>query len=530
MIKSILLVHPNKDIADQLSDRLQAAPGDSRLKLMVDPVRNLEDARTRMEAQVYDLIITHLYLPETSKSRPDTKQRGLNLLKIARNRMQTTPAILITVVSADLRLKQEISEIGRTTDIDEARDSIENIVELATKLLIGEGSEQHLSITFVQRSEDEQWLCQIGDQRGNQTFEGMLVFPDAAVDLLRKSSRDVGNIHEHPAWRDQLKRIGDQLRQILFSSNANLGKRLMAAIKEVGGIDKTRLCFTVSSSVHSIAFEAILVPSQPEVQITGYKPPESEEAPFWMLEAPVYRRMDLIGARPRLPLFEDFRENLNCLIIQAPTSGTALLDDGSSLHLDELRSVPRECSELEKWLRSDPGFLGNGEVCRVSESSLKPGDTFKEYLHGKLDKKEWHIVHYSGHSYYQQPTGKASAGRGYIFLPGDPICPVDVMTFAEWIKDAQLVTLSSCESAEENFAFELVRNLVPAVIGFRWAIQDEIATDFILNCLYPNLFGLRSIEKAFQQARVSAHKECRDQQIWAAPMLIFNEQRVGAVA
>ena len=104
------------------------------------------------------------------------------------------------------------------------------------------------------------------------------------------------------------------------------------------------------------------------------------------------------------------------------------------------------------------------------------------------------------------------------------------MTFAGWIRDAQLVTLSSCHSAEENFAFELVRNFVPAVIGFRWAIEDEIATDFILKCLYPNLFALRSIEKAFQKARAAAHDIYRKQPIWAAPMLIFKEQRVGAVA
>jgi hypothetical protein len=62
---------------------------------------------------------------------------------------------------------------------------------------------------------------------------------------------------------------------------------------------------------------------------------------------------------------------------------------------------------------------------------------------------------------------------------------------------------------------------VPAVLGYRWPVEDQMATDFALK-FYEGLFRVRSIEQAFVDARNRVWKEHGvNEQIWAAPMLVL---------
>ncbi len=73
--------------------------------------------------------------------------------------------------------------------------------------------------------------------------------------------------------------------------------------------------------------------------------------------------------------------------------------------------------------------------------------------------------------------------------------------------------------------FEMARNYVPAVLGFRWDIRDDLAADFAAK-FYENLFRFRSIESAFVAARNSVRRDHGvKEQVWAAPMLVLLDSR-----
>ena len=540
--KEILLVHPNRDIGDQIEDHLKEATQNSPRPVVVDRERNLQDARRRLQSRSYDLVITHLLLPLNSKAMPDDATRGLELLEAVRT-MGKTPGILITVMPADFKLKAAISKIGYIIDIDESGNSIGRIVEAAQGL----AQSDTLSITFVHQfnpdpnATQEIWVCRVG----GETLEGTVVLEKRALMDLTTFSDNLKIPHlGYEQWLKNLNRVGDDLAHLLFNSNAKLAAHLKSRILDAGGVENTRLCFKVSHPVYGIAleaiFEPIFEPPQPQAEIAGFPSPQPPKQAFWMLTAPVYRRFDGgTVAGTRLPLFEQERADLNCLVIQAPTAGEVpdpkfRLPNGKPLKLEQIKSAARECRELEKLLRSDPAILGKGEVCRISDADLAGGGTFEELLRKKLIEKEWHLIHFSGHSTYCPPPNLGGEGKGYIFLPGNPIVPMEAGVFASLVRHAELVTLSSCQSAEENFVVELARNLVPAVLGFRWSVEDEVATDFFLNWFYPKLFSLRAkpgaIEKAFQQAQSEAYRNLTEETIWAAPILILSDQRIGAVA
>jgi hypothetical protein len=84
-----------------------------------------------------------------------------------------------------------------------------------------------------------------------------------------------------------------------------------------------------------------------------------------------------------------------------------------------------------------------------------------------------------------------------------------------------LVYLSSCHSSEENFVFELAKQGIPAVIGFRWDLEDKLAQKYTA-CFYRQLFQHRlKLEQAFLETRKEMHYQHIDNRIWASPMLIM---------
>jgi hypothetical protein len=441
-------------------------------------------------------------------------------LRLFRNLRAKTPAILVTHIAPDLDLKGEINSIGYVLAANESDDGIKGIADAAGVLLKGQSTEQRLTITFVQQEDGKSWYVLLGE-----TPSGYFAIDKDQLKILRERSRRVGK-GDYPNWINTLSDVGKTLTESIF--NPSLKLSLMKAVEDAGGVEETRVLFKPRQAVHEIALEALL---EPKARPLRYEADPKEDVPFWMLRAPVYRRVDVSGmTHPRLPLFEDRREKINCLLIEAPTSGQVSLPDGTTLDLPMISNVETECQGIEKLLKKDPSLIGGGEVCRLSAKMLAQGESFRDRLEAKLKEREWHIVHFAGHSYYARKNSGKAPGKGYVFLPGNPIEPVSVSLFASWIKDAQLVFLTSCHSSEENFVAEMARNEIPAVIGFRWDLEDRSAAEFVVESFYPNLFGLRSIEKAFQAARIDAYKKHREETVWAAPMLIVNEQSVQVAA
>ena len=61
--------------------------------------------------------------------------------------------------------------------------------------------------------------------------------------------------------------------------------------------------------------------------------------------------------------------------------------------------------------------------------------------------------------------------------------------------------------------------MIPAVVGFRWDIEDEQAREYTEK-FYTHLFHQRSIESAFFEARKEMHDARPKEPIWASPVLV----------
>ena len=68
--------------------------------------------------------------------------------------------------------------------------------------------------------------------------------------------------------------------------------------------------------------------------------------------------------------------------------------------------------------------------------------------------------------------------------------------------------------------FELARQKIPAIIGFRWDIIDDQAAEHA-RIFYKYLFKEKSLEYAFLKTRTDMYNRDDKHRIWAAPILIM---------
>jgi CHAT domain-containing protein len=172
---------------------------------------------------------------------------------------------------------------------------------------------------------------------------------------------------------------------------------------------------------------------------------------------------------------------------------------------------------LETYLKNNapPGMIR--KVTRLAKEFLPEKTTFTDWVYQVLKEGPWHLIHYAGHSFVNDD------GDGYLFFPGPNLPnPVKISTLKPYMCDVAKVRfmyLSSCKSSKDDFIFQLASQGVPAILGFRWSIEDEKAKEFALE-FYKDLFEFRSLDRAFLDARCYVHKY-PDNRIWAAPMLIL---------
>jgi hypothetical protein len=118
--------------------------------------------------------------------------------------------------------------------------------------------------------------------------------------------------------------------------------------------------------------------------------------------------------------------------------------------------------------------------------------------------------------------------RGYVFFPGGQdakeesrIKVVDLELLSVWLRTAQsnLVFLSSCYKSREA-AFAFAKQGVPAIIGFQWDVEDDMAAEFT-RVFYRILFGgeKQSLEYVFLKTRQNIYDYREINPIWAAPFL-----------
>lgn len=512
MPKHILLVINDTDTEDIVRDRVKQQLAEHRengeaLWGDFDYARCEEDALQRLEKKQYDLLIIQLGIPKTRETPlAEEERRGLNVLECVKSRGVDLPCIVLTK-HRDSRLNLDMKDFSRCEVVEAGERLEEDLNELLCRSF-----SRRDRVKYEQRHPVDVEIKLETPSRGSYRIkgtypqlycnEGPLTIAEESYKRLLEASEELDELSEEERrferWRKKLCSIGEDLLTELLK-NKDFSRDFFSATSDE--IEKSRIVFNVKEPFYPIPLEAIW---------------DKRKEKFWMLEAPVMRRL------PRqtqvFPLFtteETKNTPINCLIIESPVADYV---DEKVGELRKLHNVPKECEWLESFLTGKEVIkpaVQFARVLRIREGS--GGKSFAERVEETL-RETWHVVHYAGHSYYDKKQKK-----GYVFFPGQPIEKVDIEDFAISLRRTNFVYMSSCHSSESSIVFELARNLIPAIVGFRWDIEDNKAAEHT-RVFYADLFARSlSIEYAFLNARKEMYKKYKNEndKTWAAAMLIL---------
>lgn len=523
----ILLAVPDQDVTDLLRDALSKVALPAGMQMAIYVARHEEQAREYLLDHIdlpYRLVIAYLGLPTNARApRNDKDQRGLALLQALKTIDPQVPSILISPIE-EPSLFRQLQVLGEPIPelVREDSGMFDVIVGFSTSVISGLQTSlptKRLRVTVTLRPGDGGnifgWAISVLNT--GESYQGTLNIREQALQDIVDESIDHPLIKDYPRWERALQRIGRRLREEIFNDNFDFRDRFSELLGSTGNAE---ICFDISRDVHPALLEAMIEPDR----IKEGTDARAHTTPrFWMLKAPVYRRLLRGDGGERYPLFHGkARTPINCLIIESDVNGIVPLirdSDGRSLALGKLENVAKEAEWLQQYLTTMKPSFGLGDIRRINrEEADKLGVSMKELVKSTFQGPiEWHLVHYAGHCYYD-----ANEKSGFLFFPGDPfIDPLHLADFSAWLRKTRFVYLSGCESSEEDFVFELARNSIPAVFGFRWKIRDKLAVEFTKS-FYTNLLErTRSLEYAFLLARREMRSKFVNERIWAAPILIL---------
>jgi hypothetical protein len=512
-MKRFLIAHWNDEMRETLHGALYEAFEEDGERPYIDSRDNKAEALLSCSSQDFDFIIVSLSLAADRK-QPIAPNQGLEFLRLLRRRGHEMPVLLVAPTT-QLEIEYAIREYD---GIPVYEDNTEGTLE---ENVIRRANYSFESPTGIARNRLDIEInladatFSIKDQRSIMHIAetGKLEFHGERLQALTRQLIDKVQGPE-PDWEIHLRELGAQLQRDLFEDPGNLRFRdaywRAKTMTRCSG-DAARIRFVVSEHEQYVfPLEAILMPERPE---------------YWMLQAPLFRTVkeEYPKARPLFQDPKDLRWPINCLLINADTFGTV---DKPQCELARMRRTKDECVWLRRELEKRREELNIGKIRLLSADEPDEDNTpFWDNVTRLLKAEAWHLVHYAGHSYYDEQDK-----TGYIFLPEEDSFtprPIEATDFAsEFCEIPRFVYLSSCESSADDFVFQLARNGIPAVAGFRWGVEENAAYDYAKS-FYKHLFEKRCLEEAFWKARKEIHDD-RDREqnhIWAAAMLVIQTSR-----
>ena len=371
-------------------------------------------------------------------------------------------------------------------------------------LVLGRGDPRkyHLDVDILLNAEPPSRWTMHGPEGATTEDTGM-------IDLRKKDIAELEIMSRNARQADEeyLRLLGQRVYEAIMNpaKSQEFKKKLDDSIELVGGMEHTRIRFSVDAQTQCILLETLVMPDS-----------VTSEFEFCMKRAPIFRKLGARGGRQ--PLFQDpvrREQPIDCLLIQGCAAG---FQAGFPYQREFPPAVggKEEIDWLEEYLdvNRDPFGIGRIKVLRYGQG---PG-SFARVIEDALAEFQYELVHYAGHSWVD-PGGQARLALG-----GGVGELIDVNDFARWAHEAQFVFLNSCQSASTQFVAKLVDRDVPAVIGYAWEVRDGAALAFA-RCFYQELLAggrdRRLLEYSFMAAKQALHTAWPQASHWAAPLLFM---------
>ena len=481
-----------------------------------------KDAEKMISDQNIDLVITDFR--NTSADTEEDVEKGASLLFSAERCGEKIPFILISHIVTP-KLHEVISRRFQCRIVEHGR-SFQGFLKSDCKdFLTSNDTPKPLDkkglVEITMDMDSKLWDYQIrgSNRKKNYSAQGVITMKLKALKQLLAASYEIEeklwDEDNKQAWVNDLEKIGRTIFHELFDNNPHFSRdfyRLDGIMEERRNI---RFCFKFKKSIHSVHLEAI------------FDDEPSQWPHYLSLISPVYRTLNLSGLSYQTPFDRQNRkEKVNCLLIKSDKKGFEEFYPGLNMKFKGLNYAADEITQIYNLMKTYKGKFNIGKIRVLDLESSKPEteewkpvkkNEFISYVRQTLEQGNWHIVHYAGHSYYAD-------GKGYIIFPrtADEAFPIGFGTFSSWLRTSQtqLLFLCSCHSSADNIVFELARNQIPAILGFRWNLSDHMALKYA-TIFYRHLVEEgKTLEKAFQHTTRDLYEQDNLNPIWASPVLI----------
>ncbi|MGD1876303.1 MAG: CHAT domain-containing protein [Kiloniellaceae bacterium] len=526
MLKRVLLATSDPDIGDLMFQHLEEAETD------LDPtlVNNAKSFQKKVAAdrwKNFDLLIidNDIYHDRRTPAPLDISV-GLELLRELKNREVSLPSILLAGDLASGSFGELLQETQRLQNCELVvkRGNLDEAVTVAIGRLQALALNRAGKRSNAAPEYQAEIEINIADQVRQEyhfryrTSNALVCSPPKALSVrwniledLCAQSRTLRTL-EH-GWESILKGIGRSLVEEL--------RRCPEFFKDFyriqgleNDLDNLFIRFSVSRHTYDVACEALY----------------EDEDGFLMLRAPVTRKVN--ANQSRTPLFQvgcASAEPINILFIESDVSGFV---PDLKRGFEKLKNIKDErvyFEEIQKGSHAKAPKVPIGQIYILRSADQAEGfeQTVMKHLTGKTNDPEvpttFHVVHFAGHSFFDS---EAEDDPGGLVFPGKYPKVVRIRQFAQWLDEAdtRLAYLSSCRGSDAEVAFELAREGVPTVIGFRWDVDDILAAEHAKAFYEELLFDRPILEQAFLCARRAMNARCQENRIWAASTMIHQVQ------
>jgi hypothetical protein len=494
-VKRQLVIHENRDVLEEASKAVERALGK---QAEVIQQSNFERALKLLSdtEMSWSMIVLGSTTPATAASSgsPVSSSAACEFMRTFR-KSSKTPVIVLAV-----NQEPALTELLKRWEDNTA------VVQYDWTLLEQRVRELQYSIPMqssleleIRLDDSDQGAYTVQRIGGGYLKSGSLLIKRNDFDQLVNTSELVSAAGTK--WKDFLTEVGRQLNSMLFENFTNdLTSHFFGQRVEVGGTQNVRILFTLGRTRQRALVEALRE--------------KQEASDFWMLKAPIVRQYNVVGEKR--PLFMDDvsrRGNINCLVINAnPARGRV-----NGTDLEDLPEIANEAAAIQRILQAarERGE-GIGEIERLDLAERR--DDSVGTVIATLKRTPWHMIHFAGHSIMAPsgaPTLVLDAALGEV-LP--------FATMAIQLCQTQFLFVSTCKGADQAILTRAIENVIPAVLGFRWRVEDLPARQFA-EAFYSCLFtrgdsAFKSLEYACLAARRAAYERDPENNTWASPLLL----------